>query len=90
MEILKIDKSFILGLNNNASDIAIVRAVIEMIHSLNYIVVSEGVEDEYVLKKLQSLDNDQVQGYFLCKPLSVKNIDLWLLNTSRHIGHANS
>ena len=69
VERLKIDQSFIRCLTENDNDHSIVRAIIEMAHSLNLQVVAEGVENETVLARLQQLGCDVGQGFFWSKAL---------------------
>lgn len=65
---LKIDRSFISGLEEGAQDMAIVRAIIAMAHSLGLTVVAEGVETEWQLEFLRSHGCDEVQGYLISRP----------------------
>lgn len=74
---LKIDRSFITEMSANAEDIAIVRAVIALAHSLHLQVIAEGVEDEKQLKILQQEGCDQVQGYYYSKPLPLDDLIGW-------------
>jgi diguanylate cyclase (GGDEF)-like protein/PAS domain S-box-containing protein len=67
---LKIDKSFIDGLPNDLDDLAIVQAIIGIAHSLNLIVIAEGVETAQQYDILTQHDCNEVQGYFLSKPLT--------------------
>lgn len=66
---LKIDQSFIRGLQAGSSDAAIVQAVITLGHNLNVAVIAEGVEDKEHLDLLRAWRCDQIQGYFFSKPL---------------------
>jgi len=59
-------------------DAAIVRAVVELGHSLGLTVVAEGVEEEAVLNALRSLGCDVAQGYFLARPMPIERLQSWL------------
>ena len=74
---LKIDRSFITEMSANSEDIAIVRAVIALAHSLNLRVIAEGVEEEKQLQILQQENCDQVQGYYYSRPLTLDNLIAW-------------
>ena len=65
---LKIDKSFIAGLPQDAENAAITRAIIAMAHGLKMVVVAEGVETDEQLLMLEEYGCDMVQGYFLGHP----------------------
>jgi diguanylate cyclase (GGDEF)-like protein/PAS domain S-box-containing protein len=64
---LKIDRSFIQGLPDDESDLAIITAVTSLGHALRLEVVAEGVETEAQRAELVKLQCDQYQG-FLCSP----------------------
>jgi diguanylate cyclase (GGDEF)-like protein/PAS domain S-box-containing protein len=66
--VLKIDKSFILNMGDDASDAAIVRAAIDLGHSLGLEVVAEGVESEAVRRHLAELGCDTLQGFHFGRP----------------------
>ncbi|MEQ1591690.1 MAG: EAL domain-containing protein [Thiobacillaceae bacterium] len=74
---LKIDRSFVQNMANDASDIVIVRSTIDLAHNLGLRVVAEGVETEAALKQLFLLGCDQVQGYLLSKPISADDFEHW-------------
>lgn len=74
---LKIDRSFITEMSANAEDIAIVRAVIALAHSLHLQVIAEGVEEEKQLNILKEENCDQVQGYFYSRPLPLNELIAW-------------
>jgi len=69
VNILKVDRSFVMDIPQDRDDMEITAAVIAMAHSLNYIVVAEGVETQEQLDFLESCDCDYAQGYFFSKPL---------------------
>ena len=67
---LKIDHSFIQGMESHPGSMAIVRAVIALGRSLHLTVTAEGVETEKQLALLQAQACDQAQGYLLGRPMT--------------------
>jgi len=59
----------VLRLPHDADDRTIVRSVIELGHSLGFVVTAEGVEDEASLALLRQFGCDYAQGYFIARPL---------------------
>ena len=76
---LKIDQSFIRDVVNNEEDAAITRAIIAMAHSLNLLVVAEGVETTAQMDFLKAHGCDEIQGYLLAKPISAEAFTEYLL-----------
>jgi diguanylate cyclase (GGDEF)-like protein len=74
---VKIDKTFILGMGTGDGDLAIVRTIIELCHSLGFRVVAEGVEDELTRDLLRGMGCDVMQGYLISRPLPVDRFDGW-------------
>ena len=70
---LKIDKSFVANVANNADDATIVGTIIHMGRNLKMDVVAEGVETEEQLNFLQTLDCTYVQGLLFGNPMSSDN-----------------
>ncbi len=66
---LKIDKSFVMGMEADEDDAKIVRSTIDMAHNLGLSVVAEGVESAAILERLAALQCDEAQGYHMSKPL---------------------
>ena len=66
---LKIDRSFIAGAPADKTDVAIVRAIVVLAHSLGMRVVAEGVETEAQRALLRELRCDAFQGYLCSAPL---------------------
>ncbi|NNU86768.1 EAL domain-containing protein [Geobacillus sp. MR] len=72
--ILKIDRAFIEHLHANASDAAIVSAMITMGRGLGLETVAEGVETLEQLERLRDLQCSYAQGYALCPPLMAEEV----------------
>jgi diguanylate cyclase (GGDEF)-like protein/PAS domain S-box-containing protein len=75
---LKIDRSFVLAMNSNADDAAIVRSIITLGHDLALEVVAEGVETAAAYDQLALLGCDTIQGYLLSPPLPPDELRTWL------------
>ncbi|PHS69774.1 MAG: diguanylate cyclase/phosphodiesterase [Methylophaga sp.] len=69
LDVLKIDRSFVRDVNEDADDAAIVDAILAMSKRLGLDVVAEGVETAGQLEFLQAHDCQRVQGYYFSKPL---------------------
>ncbi len=72
---VKIDQSFVRNIGVDPDDEAIVKATIDMVHSLNRSVVAEGVESEAHLDFLRRQGCDELQGYLFCRPLARNAFD---------------
>ncbi len=69
VDIIKIDRSFVRDVPQDADDAAIVTAILALAHSLRLEVVAEGVETEAQLRFLQARGCDLMQGYLLSPPV---------------------
>jgi diguanylate cyclase (GGDEF)-like protein/PAS domain S-box-containing protein len=77
---LKIDKSFISDLQDNADDRAIVEATIAMAKRLDLGVTAEGVETEGQYGFVQRRECDEVQGFYFSRPLAPEEVaNTWLI-----------
>jgi EAL domain-containing protein (putative c-di-GMP-specific phosphodiesterase class I) len=79
---LKIDQAFIKELETNSGDLSIVKAIVSLGHTLNMKVIAEGVETKQQLQQLQDNDCDEIQGYYLSRPISAENITIFVKNYS--------
>jgi diguanylate cyclase (GGDEF)-like protein len=77
---LKLDRSFIFPMAEDARAAALVASTIALAHSLGLRMVSEGVETELAYAQLARLGCDQAQGFFICRPLPASELDHWLNN----------
>jgi diguanylate cyclase (GGDEF)-like protein/PAS domain S-box-containing protein len=66
---IKIDQSFVRNMAHDPNDAAIVRAIVTLGHSLELVVVAEGVETADQLAKLREEGCDEVQGYYFGRPM---------------------
>ncbi|MEO1327632.1 MAG: EAL domain-containing protein [Pseudomonadota bacterium] len=75
---LKIDKSFVLAMDGNNTATRIVRAMVELAHSMDLKVVAEGVETLGMWNTLAQMDCDVAQGYLLSRPLPAGQVSGWI------------
>ena len=75
---IKIDRSFVQGMGTDLSDLAIVRAIVDLGHSLGLRVVAEGVEEEAARDALREMHCDQAQGFLISRPMPLDRFEAWL------------
>lgn len=75
LDVLKIDRSFIAGMDSSPQDMSIVTTIIALARALGLRVVAEGVETEAHSKLLALLKCDEAQGYYFSKPLPAREIE---------------
>lgn len=69
---VKIDQSFVIGMGTNDEDRKLVKAAIEMIHSLGRRAVAEGVENQAIMRMLREMGCDEAQGYLFAGPITMQ------------------
>jgi EAL domain-containing protein (putative c-di-GMP-specific phosphodiesterase class I) len=79
---LKIDQAFVSDVTTAEDSRLIVKSVIDLAHALGLTAVAEGVEDAETLELLASLGCDQVQGFFIARPMEATKLVPWMLATS--------
>ncbi len=72
---LKIDRSFVMNLPDDESDIAIVTAIIKMAHALKLKVIAEGVETDQQKDLLDSLHCNEIQGFLIARALAPQEFE---------------
>ena len=77
---LKIDKSFVLQMDEDANDAIIVRSTIDLAHNLGLKVVAEGIENQHTLDILISLGCDTAQGFYLSRPMPAIDVEQWIVS----------
>jgi diguanylate cyclase (GGDEF)-like protein len=78
VDAIKIDKSFVMEMHEDAGNATIVQSTVDLGHNLGLEVVAEGVETVESYNTLAQLGCDYAQGYFLSKPLSPEKMSIWL------------
>ena len=75
VKLLKIDQTFIQGLEKDSVNRAIVNALVSMGQDMDVKVIAEGVESEQQLDSVRKLGCDDVQGYYVAKPSGLRSFD---------------
>jgi diguanylate cyclase (GGDEF)-like protein len=75
---LKIDKSFVLKLEHEKYDQAIVQSTIELAHNIGLSVVAEGVETLESFSMLKKWNCNKIQGYYISRPISAEDFETWI------------
>ncbi|QTE29351.1 EAL domain-containing protein [Pengzhenrongella sicca] len=75
---LKLDRSFVFPIADDARAAALVASTISLARSLGLRIVAEGVETLTAFTELARLGCDQAQGYFICRPVPAAELDHWL------------
>jgi len=81
---IKIDRSFIAQMTTDPGSVSIVRATIDLGHSLGLEVVAEGVEDEETYRLLLACRCETAQGYLISRPLPAEEVERWLRHPVWH------
>src|SRR5829696_1864040 len=80
---LKIDRSFIAGIQSDDRDLQITRSAIDLGHSLNLGVVAEGLESPTDWHRLAALGCDAAQGFAMSQPLPADELEAWIYSRVR-------
>ncbi|MDQ1701147.1 MAG: hypothetical protein QOF57_399 [Frankiaceae bacterium] len=75
VDILKIDRSFVDGLDGRDGDAAIVGAVTAMAHALGMVTVGEGIETKGQFEALRALGCDEGQGFLMARPMRPEQLE---------------
>ena len=79
---LKIDQCFVVDAAREEDSRLIVKSVIDLAHALGLIAVAEGVEDAETLALLGELGCDQVQGFYIARPMEPGQMVPWMLQSA--------
>ena len=83
VDTLKIDRSFVVRMRDAGVPRNIVAMIVSLAHTLNLRVVAEGVEDDEQVRLLRELGCDQIQGFFVSRPVPPEDVDAMLSSGSR-------
>ncbi|WP_417682254.1 putative bifunctional diguanylate cyclase/phosphodiesterase [Pseudidiomarina aquimaris] len=86
---LKLDQSFIRGLDSDANDRIIVQSTLSLAHELKLQTVAEGVEEQAAWRLLQKMGCDTLQGYYFSRPLAAVEFEQWLKNEAPRFTNQN-
>jgi len=75
---LKIDQSFVFTMCSDNTQEMIVNSIIGLAHNLGLMTTAEGIENQVVWDKLETLGCDVAQGYFMSRPLAATDFMHWL------------
>ncbi len=84
VEKLKIDQSFIRDIIKNDDDRLIVKATVDLAHTLDLKVIAEGVENAEIHDMLTEMNCDYAQGYYISRPLETDQIASWYQQLGSH------
>lgn len=79
LDVIKVDRSFVSGLEEHSEATAIIQAILELAHALNLTTTAEGIETQLQWDSLEELGCTNGQGYFFCRPLSAEAVESVLL-----------
>jgi diguanylate cyclase (GGDEF)-like protein/PAS domain S-box-containing protein len=74
VDMIKVDRSFVQGVENEAKDAAITANLVTLAHALGVLAIAEGIESNGQLASLRGLGCDLAQGYLFARPLPAGQI----------------
>ena len=81
VDTIKIDRSFVSDIHINSGDRSLVETIITLSHNLDKRVVAEGVENNEQIELLREMSCDEIQGYYINKPLPLEELGEWVTST---------
>lgn len=75
---IKIDKSFVMNMANDSKDESIVKAAVDLGHTLGLKIVAEGIEDQKTFNLLAAMGCDYAQGFYMATPMPCEEVLLWM------------
>ncbi|CAI1148807.1 cyclic di-GMP phosphodiesterase [Serratia proteamaculans] len=78
LDAIKLDKSFVRGVNDNPVSQSLVRAIVAAAEALKFRVIAEGVETESENRFLDEIGVDEKQGFLFARPMLPEQLEHWL------------
>jgi EAL domain-containing protein (putative c-di-GMP-specific phosphodiesterase class I) len=85
VDVIKLDRTFVAKITKDDRTIKIIKAIVQLAHGLSAKVVAEGIETQEQLEILNEISCDIGQGYFLARPMPVKELIAWHRNYTKCI-----
>lgn len=82
---LKIDQSFVRGIESSPANMSIVQAIVSLAKNLSLVVVAEGVETMAEYAEISACACDEIQGYFHARPMPATAMLSWLLGADAEL-----
>jgi multiple sugar transport system substrate-binding protein len=82
IEVVKIDKSFVDGIEDDTSAQALAHGIVQLAHSLKTTTVAEGVETEAQVKRLIRMGCDRAQGFYFARPMGAREATEYVVGRS--------
>lgn len=82
LDLLKVDRSFVVALDKGRQGAELLRAIVDLGHSLSMSVIAEGVETAEQAALVQLLGCDFIQGYFTGQPMRLDQLEAWISTRS--------
>jgi EAL domain-containing protein (putative c-di-GMP-specific phosphodiesterase class I) len=74
IDMIKVDRSFVQGVEHDAKDAAIAANLVSLAHALGLVAIAEGIESSGQLASLRDLGCDLAQGYLFARPVPPEEI----------------
>ena len=74
VDMIKVDRSFVQGVEHDAKDAAIAANVVSLAHALGLVAVAEGIESERAAPSMRELGCDLAQGFLFARPVSAEEV----------------
>jgi EAL domain-containing protein (putative c-di-GMP-specific phosphodiesterase class I) len=74
VDMIKVDRSFVQGIDEEAKDAAITANLVTLAHALGVLAIAEGIESDSQLASLRGLGCDLAQGYLFARPLPADDV----------------
>src|SRR5262249_37283694 len=85
VDALKIDRSFVSGMDTNAKKLEIARTIVGLAHNLGLEVVAEGVETEEQSQLLRLMGCEYGQGYYVSEPIDIATVRSFIARRTKII-----